>query len=73
MQDNELELITTGASQEIEPVSKAITLVESSSISDLETADNLLKALRHEPNSSPSGDYRLSGVESTFIDELGVI
>ena len=46
MQDNELELITTGViSGDRTWVSKAITLVESSSTSDLETADNLLKVI----------------------------
>ena len=46
MQDNELELITTGVlSGDRTWVSKAITLVESSSTSDLETANNLLKAI----------------------------
>ena len=62
MQDNELELITTGViSGDRTWVSKAITLVESSSTSDLETADNLLKVISsRNRNSSPSGDYWLS-------------
>lgn len=74
MQDNELELITTGVlSGDRTWVSKAITLVESSSTSDLETADSLLKVI-----SSRTGTALRVGItgspgvgKSTFIDELG--
>ena len=74
MQDNELELITAGViSGDRTWVSKAITLVESSSTSDLETADNLLKVISSRTGTSLRvGITGSPGVgKSTFIDELG--
>ena len=74
MQDNELELITTGVlSGDRTWVSKAITLVESSSTSDLETANNLLKAIESRTGTALRvGVTGSPGVgKSTFIDELG--
>ena len=74
MQDNELELITAGViSGDRTWVSKAITLVESSSTSDLETADNLLKVISSRTGTSLRvGITGSPGVgKSTFIDDLG--
>ncbi|MBT95763.1 MAG: methylmalonyl Co-A mutase-associated GTPase MeaB [Acidimicrobiaceae bacterium] len=74
MEDNELELISTGVlSGDRTWISKAITLVESSSTSDKEIADNLLEIISSRTGSSIRvGITGSPGVgKSTFIDELG--
>ena len=73
MQDNELELITTGViSGDRTWVSKAITLVESSSTSDLRLLTIFLKSFRHEQEQlSEWGLPALPELGKAFIDELG--